>query len=272
MRELTLVLPFFRNQGMLEEQQRVWMAYPEAVRRALHVVIVDDCSPKAHRVHHKGITADGFGSLRVYRITKKERWNWLACRNLGATVAQTEWMILTDIDHVIPPESMAGVMQDPSLRGSDAYRFRRVTATRTWPYRADDLPEYKRHNDSWLLTKTLFFSPFEFRADGRYLRGISGYDERLSGCYGTSGEFTYRLEATARAIGYRDEVLVRYPREIIADASTPPTIYTRKNDPDNEKDLRKRKDARDRIAGWTPLHGLVPSELIYDSRPVAQPC
>ena len=265
MRELTLVLPHFCNLGMLAEQQRVWMAYPEHVRRSLHVVVVDDASPKGNRPSAKAVFATGLGSLRIYRLLEKKRWNWLACRNLGAKVATTSWLLLTDIDHVVPPETMTRLVTDPDLQPSDAYRFKRVTASTCWPYRADAQPPYKRHNDSWLITRELFFSPFEWRPDGGYLRGIDGYDERLSGCYGTSGEFTYRVESTARAIGYLDQVLVRYPRELIADASTPPEVYTRKNDPANDKAHEKRKREREKVARWRPLHGLIPHELVYEA-------
>lgn len=253
MRELTIVLPFYMNLGMLAEQQRVWATFPAELRRRLHVVVVDDCSPKGHRPSPKSVTIDGLGSLRMYRLLEKRRWNWLACRNLGATVATTDWLLLTDIDHVVPVETLEQLLGG-DLDGVNAYRFRRVTATRPWPYERADCTEYKPHNDTWLLTRALFF-------DDR----VGGYDERLSGCYGTSGEFKDRVLAAARAHVLLNDVIVRYPREIIADASTDPSVYTRKNDPKNDADLQARKEARARILNWRPLHGLVEHEAVYTS-------
>lgn len=253
MRPLTLVLPHFMNCGMFAEQQTIWANYPEHLRAYLHVVVVDDCSPKGHRLSKKSVTIEGLGSIRVYRLLEKKRWNWLACRNLGAKVATTEWLLLTDMDHAMPQSTFERLVTGP-LDPQNAYRFKRVTATKPWPYTLSDCTDYKMHNDSWLMTRKMFFS-----------NGIGGYDERLSGCYGTSGEFKDRVMATVKAHVVLNDALIRYPREVIPDASTHPTIYTRKGDPKNDDILRDLKERRDRIRNWKPLHGLVPHEEIYSS-------
>lgn len=256
MSAVTLVLPHFMNLGMLLEQQRVWADYPADLRARLHVVVVDDCSPKGARPGPKQVRVEDLASFRIYRLTKKQRWNWLACRNLGAKVATTEWLLLTDMDHVVPAETLARILDGP-LEPRTVYRFQRVTAQHPWPYDLSATPAYKPHNDTWLLTRRLFF-------DDR----VGGYDERLSGCYGTSGEFKDRLFAAADAHMLLPHVIVRYPREVIPDASTLPTVYTRKNDPENDAELLRRKAARARIAGWRPLHGLIPYETVYTSEAV----
>lgn len=256
-RELTLVLPHYGNLGMLREQQRVWASYPEALRAKLHVIVVDDCSPKGARPSHKVVDVTGLASFRIFRLQQKKRWNWLACRNLGAQLATTDWLLLTDIDHVMPVDTAMRLIVGDLVPGF-AYRFSRVTATRPFPYLLKHCTPYKPHNDSWLLTRQLFFYD-----DGK--RFVLGYDERLSGCYGTSGEFKDRVMAAAEAYKQLPEVLVRYPREIIADASTPPSVYTRKGDPVNDEDLKARKCEREQIQDWRPLHGLVPYEEVYSS-------
>lgn len=252
-RELTIVLPHFCNLGMLDEQQKIWASYPEGVRAQLHVVVVDDCSPKGHRPSRKSVIVEGLGSFRIYRLTKHVRWNWLACRNLGAKMAQTEWMLLTDIDHALPLQTVQS-LQTSGLDPRWAYRFARVDAPRTWPYDISECKPYKPHNDTWLMTREMFFSD-----------GVGGYDERLSGLYGTSGEFKDRVFAAAKAVVALSDVVIRYPREIIADASTSPKLYTRKNDPSNDSDLELRKAQRSKIEGWRPLHGLIPYEEVFSS-------
>lgn len=253
MRDLTLVLPHFQNLGMLAEQQRIWASYPAGLRSRLHVVVVDDCSPKGLRPGRKAVSIDGLGSFRIYRLLEHKRWNWLACRNLGAKQATTDWILLTDMDHALPVETLRRLLEDP-LDEKNAYRFSRVDAPRPWPYALSECPRYKPHNDTWLMTKALFFSP-----------GVFGYDERLSGCYGTSGEFRDRVAATASAIVMLADPMIRYPREIIPDASTHPSVYTRKNDAVNDATLESRKSARAQIKHWKPLHGLIPFEVVYDS-------
>jgi hypothetical protein len=226
------------------------------LRARLHVIVVDDCSPKGHRLSRKSVTSMGLGSLRLYRLLQKKRWNWLACRNLGAKLATTDWLLLTDMDHVVPEETLSRLAHGP-LDPKNAYRFKRVTATKPWPYALSDCTEYKPHNDSWLMTRKLFF-------DDR----VGGYDERLSGCYGTSGEFKDRVFAAMKAHVMLDDVIIRYPREVIADASTHPSVYTRKNDPKNDELLADLKLRRARNPHWKPLHGLTPYEELYSSIPV----
>jgi hypothetical protein len=250
-RDITLVLPHFQNLGMLAEQQKVWATYPSALRAHLHIVIVDDCSPAAAAPTAESIVFRDLASIRLYRLLTKARWNWLACRNLGAEQASTDWLLMTDIDHVVPTATLQALMTR-KLRADDAHRFGRVTAERPWPYDVARLPKYKPHNDSWFLARTLFF-------DDR----VGGYDERLAGCYGTSSEFSARLTAAARAhVLLNDCVLVRYPREVIADASTSPEVYTRKNDPENDAELKRRRLERDAIERWRPLRGSFPSERL----------
>ncbi len=253
MRGLTLVLPFYMNSGMLAEQQQIWASYPAELRAALHVIVVDDCSPKGQRPSKKSVTVTGLGSFRILRLLEKKRWNWLACRNLGAKLAPTDWILLTDIDHGLPEATLRRLVDGP-LEMSRVYRFARVDAPRPWPYLPSDCRPYKPHNDTWLMTRSLFFSD-----------AVGGYDERLSGCYGTSGEFRDRLIRAASACVSLTDTVIRYPREIIADASTHPTVYTRKGDPANDTELARRKAARALIPDWKPLHGLIPYEEIYAS-------
>lgn len=249
MRDITLVLPYFINTGMLQEQQRIWADYPSELRSRLHVIVVDDCSPKANRLSRKAIAVEGLGSFRLYRITKKARWNWLACRNLGVSQATTEWVYLTDIDHAIPAVTFDRLVT-MDLETDCAYRLARVDASHPWPYTIAECPvrENKRyHPNTWFLTRAMFDR-------------TGGYDERLSGCYGTDGEFRDRIREQSRAVVQLSDVMVRYPREVLPDAST--TIYTRKNDPGNDGDLMKRRQLRSEIKGWKPLRNTFPWEQL----------
>ncbi len=247
MRDLTLVMAHYMNLGILAEQQKVWMAYSAKLRAKLHVIVVDDCSPKGNgRPYPSHLTATGLASFRLYRLLKKVRWNWLAARNLGMNQATTEWVLMTDIDHVMPAETLKWILTAP-LDTQHVYRFSRVDAPHPWPYTLQDCTPYKYHPDTWLLTRAMFDS-------------VGGYDERLSGCYGTSGEFRDRVLNTAKAHVRIEEVMVRYPREIIADAST--TVYTRKGDPANDIELVQRRQLRSLIPDWKPLRGTFPWEQV----------
>ena len=235
---------------MLREQQRIWRDYPDDLKSRFDVIVTDDCSHKDKA--ESAVEPTGIRSFRLNRLLDKKRWNWLACRNLGAKQADTEWILLTDIDHALPAVTLRRVLEGP-LDPECAYRFSRVNAEKAWPYDVSTCPVYKMHPDTWLMTKDLYFS-----------RGILGYDERLSGCYGTSGEFRDRVLNTAKSTVILTEPMIRYSRDVLPDASTNPKTFTRKNDPKNDADLRKRKAERDQIKHWKPLHGMTPYEAVLE--------
>jgi hypothetical protein len=240
MRPLTIVLPYYENAGMLREQQRCWGALSEDVRRQLHVIVVDDGSPRDPAKPHVQVP-EGVGSYRLYRILVDVRWNWLCCRNLGMQEAQTEWVLLTDIDHVAPERTLRRLMMDP-LDPQVVYRFSRVDAPHQTPY--------KPHPNSWCMTRAMFIQ-------------MGGYDERFSGYYGTDADFRDRLtkiptNAVTRpchTVVMRSDPLIRYPREVIPDAST--TTYGRKEPQDVEHVQRIRRE-RERLSTWYPLRVTFP--------------
>jgi hypothetical protein len=224
-RELTLVLPYYENPGMLREQQRQWRTYPAALAAALHVIVVDDGSPQAPALPH--VEDVPLASFLLLRTGVDVRWNWLFCRNLGVAKATTEWVLLTDIDHVLPVETLRALVEGP-LDPEVAYRFSRVDAPNLTPY--------KPHPNTWLMTRAMFDR-------------TGGYDERLSGFYGTDGEYRDRVSAAAREVVLRDDVMVRYSRDVIADAST--TTYGRK-EPQDRDALRLLREERAKNAAWRP--------------------
>lgn len=233
MRDLTLVMAYYENAGMLKEHQRIWRHYPEEWRRHLHVIVVDDCSPLSPAIDAVESDDIGLGSFRLYRIDEKRKWNWLACRNLGMAECQTDWALMTDIDHGLPGETLHAILT-MELNETHAHRFGRVSMP--------DLLPYKSHPDSYLLTVKLFDQ-------------VGGYDERFSGNYGSSGEFRDRLtigdgpyQRHADALEELNWlVLVRYPREVIPDAST--TQFQRKRQDEGKAIGRIRKE-RNALPIW----------------------
>lgn len=250
-RALTLVLPYYDNAGMLREQQRVWASYPDELRARLHVIVVDDGSPTTPAVAQD--VPPGLASFQLFRIGVDIRWNWLACRNLGVEHTKTEWVLLTDMDHVLPVETLQ-MLVSRKLHDVNVYRLSRVDAPHPWPYAlADCTVRHKNgqvhiHPNTWLMTREM------------YRDRIGGYDERLSGCYGTDGEFRDRVHANALRLVLLPDPLIRYGREIIPDAST--TRFKRKNDPDNDAELNRRRQERAREKHWQPLRLTFPWERV----------
>lgn len=240
MRELTFICAYYLNAGMLREQVKQWSSYPEHLKRRFHAIVTDDGSP--HSTAREAWGCAGIASQRLFRAHKDIRWNWLFCRNLGVEHATTDWVLLTDIDHLLPLATLDAILSE-DLDPACVYRTLRADAPHPLPFfgggtdcaicerlwrkleeakpKAERQPwprrhvvhPYKQHPNTWLMTRAMFFK-------------IGGYDERFSGFYGSDSEFRERVQANSRAVVTLPHPLVRYPREIIPDAST--TTYERK--------------------------------------------
>ncbi len=202
MRRLSFVIPYFDNPAMLGHQYDVWGSYPEGLKDRIEVVLVDDGSPTDPAANVP--RPDGLPPLRIYRVLIDKPWNQHGARNLGATMADGPWLFLSDMDHVLPAESLERLM---GHRNSGAvYMFRRVDAPNmTLTLRPNGKP--KPHPNTFAMTKEMYWR-------------IGGYDERFCGIYGTDSLFRRRAEAVAKFRHLDEAPIIRYPREVIPDAST----------------------------------------------------
>ena len=107
----TLVMAYYDNPGMLTHHIHAWRELPHNMRESLRVIIVDDASP---RWRAENVVRDmgehGLRSLELYCMEKDVPWNQDACRNIGAYHAREGWLLLTDMDHVVPRETWARLM------------------------------------------------------------------------------------------------------------------------------------------------------------------
>jgi hypothetical protein len=221
-RELTIVLAYYINAGMLARQYETFLALPETLRAHLKLIVVDDGSPR-----DPATPADIGMPLEIYRIGVDVRWNQDAARNLGVDRSDTRWLLLTDIDHLIPQKTLETVVYT-GMDSRVVYRFSRVSAPEMAPY--------KPHPNSWLMTRKMYDA-------------IGGYDERLAGYYGSDADFRNRAQAAARQVVTLPDVLIRVPREVIPDAST--TTYGRKEHQD-KVNIPRILGERSMIPNWRP--------------------
>lgn len=231
---VTLVMPYYENPGMLRRHYDALKALPADLRDFVSLVIVDDGSPKS-----PAWAEDLNGmSLQVYRIDVDIRWNQDAARNIGAHHSQTEWMLLTDIDHMVQERTWK-TLTSRSWEGAFAYTFRRVSEP--------DLMEYKPHPNSWFLTRKIY-------------RMMGGYDESFAGFYGTDADFRDRLKAVAPFKTIK-EYLVRVPRSVTPDAST--VDYLRKQ-PEDGEGIKSIKAQRAKAgAAWVIKNRSFPYHRVY---------
>jgi hypothetical protein len=239
-RDLTLCLPYYINAGMLAAQYAALAALRPETKAHLRLIVVDDASPSSPAAPPQ---ADIGVPVEIYRITVDVPWNQDAARNLAADRARTEWLILTDIDHVLHEKTAARLVAE-DLQPYAVYRFgRRLDAP-------DLAPKIKNghhhpHPNSWVMTRAMYDR-------------VGGYDEALAGNYGTDGDFARRVAQVAPVLTLKWP-LIRYPREVIADAST--TTLARKDEAQKAR-IRELIHARPK-KGWTPLRGSFPWEQVF---------
>lgn len=230
MTPFTLVMAYYENAGMLDKQIDAWAKLPDEIRSHLHVRIVDDGSPRAparkNAIRATGLVGPGgIASFELYRVGVDVAWNQDACRNIGVRHAASQWLLLTDMDHVVPEATWRRLMFS-HLNKATVYRFARVSAP--------DMAPYKHHPNSWALTAKMYWR-------------IGGYDETLAGNYGTDGDFLVRARGLTQIVELPQH-LIRVPREVVPDAST--TTLQRKL-PEQKDNIRRLIAAR--REGWKPL-------------------
>lgn len=191
---LTLVYPFYHNSDMLRHQYEVWAGYPDDLKDRIEVVIVDDGSKTAKDVPRP----EGLPALRIFEIKDDFPWNQDAARNIGAKESDYEWLFMLDMDHVVPEDVLRVVLSKiPNMHWDSVGTFGR--------WRMDD--------------RNLNPAPNIYTISRETFWQVGGYDERLSGYYGTDIPFRERLYQTCKPVGMRARLHVCVP-SLIGDCAT----------------------------------------------------
>lgn len=186
MNDITLIIPYYNQPKMLGFQlQNIHSFLPDTL---IHFVVIDDCSKEhpAEDVFNK--YGKHYGNL--YRIDTDIPWNRNGARNLGAHLAGTDWIIQTDIDHLLLPGCANRLLQI-ELDHTKWYRFNRYRAGKADETRRKDaIPDHieygkiKPHIDSYLMTREQYLSsPYDERYRG-FLGGGSPFLARQKRIYG----------------------------------------------------------------------------------------
>lgn len=217
-KSVTIIYPYYENPFALSKRIYHWSRLPKELRAYLSAIIVDDGSPDHPAKQVFGHCSNPF-PIRLFRIEEDRRWNWLAARNIGMHYANG-WCVATDMDHILPPETLDSLVNE-NHRIDHIYRFSRVEKTGV---------AIHSHPNSWFMTKEMFWK-------------FGGYDEALSGYYGTDGEARRRWVKTAPVLTLKDH-LIR--DEYNVDSST--TRYQRKE----SIDRKAQEIIKARSKNWKP--------------------
>lgn len=216
-------MPYYRNARMLIRHLITWRGeWSAELRDRIEIVLVDDGSPDDTAAEVLAQmwngSPEGLPSIALYRVKEDRPWHQHGARNLGAQVAAAPDLLMTDMDHVVPPATLGEVLHCLPLGPGEVLTFGRVDAPRSLTWKAMDWPEFaptcradgsaKPHVNSFAVSRNHYWS-------------VGGYDEAYCGIYGTDREFRDRLfgaSAVVRHLGHAP--LIRVAREVIPDAST----------------------------------------------------
>lgn len=239
MRNITLIYPYYENPQMLKVQLNHFAGIPSDLKPYVSINMCDDCSQDypamgvidelngGHTVKIKSPIATNymFGMpFRLFKILVDVRWNWIAARNLCVDKCETEWFIMTDMDHMIPYDTLRHLITfsaNPNL----AYKFDRKDAYICDYDGSMQLNAVKSHPNTWFMTKAMF-------------ERVGGYDERWSGFYGSDGEFRDRVMRVADGVPTISHHVIRVENHVISDSET--TRYGRKEPQDAAHKKRVR--------------------------------
>ena len=101
MKIVTINLSYYNQESTLKEHILQWKSYSRELKELLNFCIVDDCSLRnAKDVLHDVDLSDI--DIEIYRVKQDLVCNIAGVRNLAATVCKTEWMVILDMDTMIP--------------------------------------------------------------------------------------------------------------------------------------------------------------------------
>jgi len=224
----SVVMPYHNAPTMLRAHVRETWNIPVGQADRIEYVICDDASrvPIAPPV---GLCT----RMSLFRIPPPHiRWSHRCATNVAASHARGEWLLVTDIDHVMHArgwQRLFTLRHKGELKYDVVYTFERENV---------DGSAKKSHPDSWLISRRMWDI-------------IGGYDTRYRGHYGQNAAFQDRVTNHAAEVVRLPITLTRYGREDIADASMPEE-FGRKSDVDRAAVGAMRRQFREAGTYWQP--------------------
>lgn len=141
---ITIVIPHY-NQPQMYDYQIKHLKTLNNVR----IIIVDDYSD---------IKPEPY--FETYYITEDMGINWQGSKNLGVMKSKTDWVLLTDLDHIIPQETIDQINIE-TLDPDTIYTFKRKR----------NGVEIHSHPNTFLINRDLFIHSggFDLRLQGTRL-------------------------------------------------------------------------------------------------------
>jgi predicted glycosyltransferase involved in capsule biosynthesis len=139
---LTIVIHVYNQAEAVKKHVDFWKKLPSHISSRLAFICIDDFSDDPLVISKEHL------NLRLFRITDDIDWNMPGCKNLGAVMTKTDWMLFFDIDTFIETDGFDKILSGiEGLNPKALYRFR---------LQKDGL-ELDSHINTLLLNRDSFF-------------------------------------------------------------------------------------------------------------------
>ena len=183
-----------------------WSSFEPAVLEHVTVFLVDDGSPKDERPDSmlRSAPTNVRKRIRLLRVEDDIPWNQHGARNLGAKLAKPGWLLMTDMDRIVPAHDM------------------RILLTRELhPSRYYKPLQYRARPNGMPLSELTERAPFnQFVCTRKAYWRAGGYDEDYCGSYGGDAPFLRALMRHAKFTRMTDVRMIRFNRHVLEGANT----------------------------------------------------
>lgn len=165
---ITIIHTYYNEESLLETQIERWNVYNQPV----NIILIDDGSQKipAIDVIKKHELKNNI-NFSLYRVRDDIGFNSHGCRNLGARLAATDWLLFLDIDYTLQPTDLRR-LRGESLDPNTWYEFN---------------AKFKGRGNSYMALNQFLIPKKMFLAE-------RGYDESFVPFHFGDREFLARLE------------------------------------------------------------------------------
>ena len=202
---ITIIQTYYNERLHLETQIERWNYYKTPV----NIILIDDGSQiePAENVLKEHTLNDNI-NFSLYRVTEDIGFNSHGCRNLGARLAQSNWLLFLDIDYTLQPADLKR-LQTETLDLNSWYELNAKFQGRGNTYKA---------LNQFMISRKLFLDS-------------GGYDESFTPFHYGDREFLSQIENDYQKINLEWLILTcrRGGRKAVADDTIKIPIYDDEN-------------------------------------------
>tara|TARA_Y100001978_G_C23690705_1_gene434629 strand:- start:1997 stop:2695 length:699 start_codon:yes stop_codon:yes gene_type:complete len=191
MKKITINLSFYNQDNILLKHLIGWKSWPKEILKQYSFCIVDDCSKNSALDVLSVIDISNI-DLSIYRVKKDLFCNIAGVRNLSAQICKTEWMMILDMDTLIPSRLSSSLLELCKSPPGNCFKFNR---------RVPRNPFHKKNNQPHPAVCLLRVNDYW---------NVGGCDEDLVGNYGqTDPIFWYRAKGKLN-VNYQKKMYLEY--------------------------------------------------------------